>query len=150
MRRRILQVFITLISLLSILNFAPTVRAATYTATEQRQIKKIQRSYRKLSTRAYDQQNSYAVRPSFDRKMVAGKLTKSYQKQLLASLNFYRQVEGLPPVYYAFNANQQAQVAAADMAAAGNFSHGLKDIKRPSVVSKSQWQTGQRITLNSN
>ncbi|WP_421016542.1 hypothetical protein [Furfurilactobacillus cerevisiae] len=53
----------------------------------------------------------------------------------MASLNFYRQIEGLPTVHYEFNTNQQAQTAAADMAAANNFQHGLKGIERPGVVS---------------
>lgn len=127
-----------------------SVSAATYTSAEQRQINKQRKMYHKISQREYDDHNSYAQRPSFKKHLVVGKLSNHYQTQLLASLNFYRQIEGLPTVYYGFNANQQAQTAAADMAAANNFQHGLKGITRPDVVSQRQWQEGQQITLNSN
>ncbi|MGV0167393.1 CAP domain-containing protein [Furfurilactobacillus sp. WILCCON 0119] len=133
------------------LGMAPkTVHADQITTSEQRQIKSLRQRYGQLSHQAYDESNSYQPKPQFKTKLQPGKLTSRYQDQLLAYLNFYRSLAALPAVRYGLNTTAQAQTAAADMAAANGFSHGLKGLKRPGYVTKAQWQTGQQVTMNSN
>ncbi|KRN96930.1 CAP domain-containing protein [Furfurilactobacillus siliginis] len=149
-RQHFLQLLAITVLILSTWLPVTTARADQFTQPEKRRIQVIKKRYRRLSHAAYGPDNMYQIKPRFNTRLQRGQLTPHYQNQLLAYVNFYRDLAGLQPVRYGFNTNQQAQVAAATMAASGGFSHGLTGLKRPHTVTKQQWQTGQQVTAVSN
>lgn len=136
-------------------NFAsqPT-QVATFTTKEINEIHKFQKEYSALDKTSYNTSNIYAKKPHLTKKFNAGKLKLKYIRTQINYINYYRSIFSLPAVSTNRVLNNNAQKAAATMAAinANPFvnQHGLASEKRPPYISKSIWKLAKDTTETSN
>lgn len=118
-----------------------------YTTSEWSQVTKYRKQAKQIGMTA---KGMYAQKPILKKHFRPGKLSNSYVNRTVNWVNFYRSMFGLSKVTADSAWNQSAQMGAANLAAGKGVSHGLVGLKRPSYVSKQDWQTGADATNQSN
>ncbi|EEU20944.2 hypothetical protein HMPREF0525_00980 [Lactobacillus jensenii 27-2-CHN] len=132
----------------------PIASAATFTSSELNTIRSFQNRYASLDQTPYSKSNLYTITPNLTEPFSAGQISQNYIDSQLAWINYYRALFGLPSVTASKTENQNAQIAAAVMAAIGanpfQNQHGLPNESKPSYISESDWDTAVDLTKNSN
>ncbi|MFC6289013.1 CAP domain-containing protein [Levilactobacillus angrenensis] len=119
-----------------------------YTAKQWSQVLHYRKQAKKIGVTT---KGMYAQKPRLKKSFRPGKLSASYINRTVNWINFYRTMFGLSKVQADSDWNTSAQYGAATLAAADKgLSHGLVGIKRPSFVSKADWQKGADATNQSN
>lgn len=119
-----------------------------YTAKQWSQVLRYRKQAKRIGVTT---KGMYAQKPRLKKPFRPGKLSASYINRTVNWINFYRTMFGLSKVQADSDWNTSAQYGAATLAAADKgLSHGLVGIKRPSFVSKANWQKGADATNQSN
>lgn len=135
-------------------SMASPIQAATFSQGETTQVHTWQKEYANLNKTHYNPNNLYSQKPVLGNGFSAGELSNGYIDTQLNYINYYRSLFGLAPIITTRTANENAQKAAAVMAAinANPFvnQHGLPSETRPSYIDKEVWKLAQDVTETSN
>lgn len=122
----------------------PTDQDSTaYTAEEQATINKLQAEYAELVGSNNSISDIYATIPSTTAPFATGALNSTAIQKVVAWVNYYRALSGLPAINSNSDSNDLAQIASAVMAYAQSDpytnQHGLKGTTQPQDISDLYW-----------